>query len=119
MVSKITLLKKGGLYLPRQKQNETLLIKKVSQIKMFCSRVKNGLLPHKRDLLKYKKGLLTCTKNSRQTGTTNFHDKQSRQILTTNNHGKFLLQNPTVNSGGKYPWQILTANSHGKFRLLL
>ena len=67
-------------------QKETLVIKKISQIKKVLLTHKKGLLPYKQDLLTYtKKNLLTYTKNPRQT-----------EIPTANSHGKFSRQNSQI-----------------------
>ena len=73
------------------------IMNKVSQIRIFYSLIKKGLVPYKPDLLKYKKDLLLYTKKP-----------------TGNRHDEFSRQTATANSCSKLPQRNLAANFHGK-----
>ena len=64
--------------------------KEISQIKMFCSNIKKGLVPSKQDLLKLQKSICLHIQKT--------HGKQPLKILTATSQGKFLWQISAVKS---------------------
>ena len=77
-------------------------MKKISQVKKYCSPIKRVCFHAYKIFSHIKNDLVRYTKNS-------------WQIATPNSHGKFLFQIPTANSCGKFPRNIATAIFRGKF----
>ena len=84
-----------------------MLIKKISQIKKFCSHIKKVCF--------YQNKIRSHIQKSIRLRIQKTHGKQPQQILTANSRSKFLWKIPMVISHGNFLRQIPTANSHGKF----